>query len=216
MLPIIGVTQRFSLFSALPDVSAVIAAVDLQPLVFNLPDCLGEVVDKVTVVAYSQDGAGVSCQIFLQPLDRLNIQMICRLIEYQQVRFFQEQAAKQGPSLLPAGQFGQRHFIFVRAKAQPRQHHLDARFVAISTQALKLGLQRTVTFQRLLIVVGIGHLLLQLRELRLRLTQVGKGFELLLPEAMVARKFRALRQKGDPYIASYAHRSMCRKINAGQ
>ena len=81
LLPVVVVAQSFSMRSALFPVGAVIAAIDLQSTVLDFPDSRREIVDEGSVVADGEHGAGERRQELLQPFNRLNVQMIGRLVE---------------------------------------------------------------------------------------------------------------------------------------
>src|SRR5262249_23081910 len=70
----------------------------------ELEDPLGHVVKEVPVVGDRDDGAGVLLQVLLQPLHALGVQVVGGLVEEQQVRLGQQQAAQRDPALLAARQ----------------------------------------------------------------------------------------------------------------
>ena len=59
-------------------------------------------VEKVTVVAYEQNRAGIFSQHLLQQIQRLQIEIVRRLIEDQQVGRFGECCRQQQPAALTA------------------------------------------------------------------------------------------------------------------
>ncbi len=64
----------------------------------------GDVVEEITVVRHRDDRALVFLQMLLQPADGLGVQVIRRLIEKQDVRLLQQQAAQSNAALFAAGQ----------------------------------------------------------------------------------------------------------------
>ena len=72
-----------------------LAAVQLQ-------NPLGRVVQKVAVVGDRHHGARVALQKLLQPVHRLGVQVVGRLVEQQHVGFGQQQTAQRDPALFTA------------------------------------------------------------------------------------------------------------------
>ena len=101
-------------------------------------------------------------------------------------------------------------------KPSPAQHHPDACVVAVSVALLEFRLQRSVTFQSELVAIGIGHLDFERRQLRFHGAQVVEGFQLLLPQAVSAGEFRALRQIGDACVFGDMHLTGGRQVAPGQ
>ena len=61
-------------------------------------------IEEVPVMGNEQNRTVVALQHFLKPLNRLDIEMVRRLIEDEQVRFREEDFLKALPGLLTAGQ----------------------------------------------------------------------------------------------------------------
>ena len=74
-------------------VKAVIAAVKLRLTVLYLDDAGDSAVQKVAVVTDGDHRAAKFAEVFLQPLCGLQIQMVRRLVQQQDVRVLQDQAA---------------------------------------------------------------------------------------------------------------------------
>ena len=72
--------------------------------VVELEDPLGDVVEEVAVVGDRDDGARVLLEEALQPLDRLGVEVVGRLVEQEQVGVAQQEPAERDPALLAAGQ----------------------------------------------------------------------------------------------------------------
>jgi len=65
-----------------------------RPYLVKLQDPLSNVVEEVTVVRNRNARALVLCQEALEPLDRLGIQVVGRLIQQEEVRTLEQQLAK--------------------------------------------------------------------------------------------------------------------------
>ena len=72
----------------------------------ELEDPLGDVVEEVAVVGDRDDRARVLLQEALQPVDRLGVEVVGRLVEQQQVGVAEEQAGERHAALLAAGERG--------------------------------------------------------------------------------------------------------------
>ena len=70
----------------------------------ELEDPLGDVVEEVAVVGDRDDGARVLLEEALQPVDRLGVEVVGRLVEQQQVGVAEEQPGERDAALLAAGQ----------------------------------------------------------------------------------------------------------------
>ena len=70
----------------------------------DLADPLGHMVEEVTVVRDADNGTGILLQMLLQPVDRLGVQVVGRLIQQQYVRLLEQQSAKGHPATLASGQ----------------------------------------------------------------------------------------------------------------
>lgn len=64
-------------------------------------------IQKVTVVGYDQDDIFVACQEVFQPGDRIDIQVVGRLIQDQDIRISESRLCQQDPDLLVTVQFVQ-------------------------------------------------------------------------------------------------------------
>ena len=74
----------------------------LTPIEFKDPAC--NVVEKVSVMSYCNDGTRVALKITLQPRDRFSVQVIGRLVQQQHVWFCEQQTTQGNSALFTAGQ----------------------------------------------------------------------------------------------------------------
>ena len=63
----------------------------------DLEDAVADRVEKLTVVGNRKDGAGKFFDLFLKPAQCLEIEMIGRFVEHQEVGFHDQQACQVGP-----------------------------------------------------------------------------------------------------------------------
>ena len=96
----------------------------------------GDVVEEVAVVGDDQDRAGILAQMAFEPVDRLGVEMVGRLVEQQQFGLFEQQPAQRDAAALAARQ---RVDVGLVGRAAERVHRLLDPAVEIP-QALGLDL----------------------------------------------------------------------------
>ena len=92
LLVLVGGELLLLLRLALAEIVVVVAAVADQLALADLDDAADELVQELAVVRDQQDRAGVGLQVVLEPQQRLEVEMVGRLVEQQQVRLLDEQA----------------------------------------------------------------------------------------------------------------------------
>ena len=123
-------------------------------------------------MADHQHRAAVSGQVVFQPGDALQVQVVRRLVQEQQVRLRQQHPAQAQARPLAAGEPAGLH-VLVLPQLQACQHALHGGAPAVAIAAFKLPRQRVVPSaqapQRLRIRPGFRHLLLEAAQLRFHL-----------------------------------------------
>ena len=79
---------------------------------------IGHPIEEISVVTNCYDGALVGVQRFLQGFARRNVEMICRLIEHQNVHARVNQLGQRESSLLSAGKIAH---VFVNVIADKQK-----------------------------------------------------------------------------------------------
>ena len=82
---------------ALFEILVVVAAVADQPALADLDDAADKLVQELAVVRDDENRAGVALQILLEPEQRLEVEMVGRLVEQQQVRLLRQQPGQVRP-----------------------------------------------------------------------------------------------------------------------
>ena len=156
-------------------VEAVIPAVKLRLAVQDLYDAGDGAVEKVAVMGDGDDGAAKFGDVLLQPHGGLQIQMVRRLVQQEDVRVLQNEAAKVHPRLLPAGKLRKQPpaHVFVNGEAAGHLAHRRVRVPA--AQSLKAGVQVAVAPEGGGAAVPCGHFLRQRVHLLLHGLHSGKG-----------------------------------------
>ena len=89
---------------ALAVVGAVVAAERRQPPVAQLPDAVDRRVEERPVVRRDEQRAGPPAEVLLEPFEGVEVEVVGRLVEQQQVRIGDDQPGQRRPRLLAAGQ----------------------------------------------------------------------------------------------------------------
>ena len=88
--------------------------------------------------------------IVLQPLHRVQIQVVRRLVQQEDVRILQNQAAQIDPGLFAAGQSGEFPLAHLLRNAKAVAHLADAHVQIVAAGLLKTGGQTVIAAQKLL------------------------------------------------------------------
>src|SRR4051794_29096582 len=86
------------------EVRRVVALVGVEASAVDLGDPLRDVVEEVPVVGDGEHGAGVLGEVLLEPEHALGVEVVGGLVEEQQIRLLQQEAAERDPALLTTGQ----------------------------------------------------------------------------------------------------------------
>ena len=101
----VGVLGRARVaFLALAVVRAVVAAERGQPSIAQLPDPGDRGVEERPVVRRDEQRARPPAKVLLEPLERVEVEVVGRLVEQEQVRVGDDQPGERRPRLLAAGQ----------------------------------------------------------------------------------------------------------------
>ena len=127
----------------------------------------------------------------------MDVQVVGRLVQDQQVGRREQQPRQYRPSALPARKLRDRAVEVVGVKAQPGQGLADARFVGVAAAALELVLQLAIALQRRLGLRRVAHLGFQAAQLGFHRHQLGQRIQALLPQRVRALQRRFLWQVAD-------------------
>ena len=97
----------------------VVALVGNAAAAVELQDPAGDVVEEVAVVGDDQDRARIVAQMAFQPVHRLGVEMVGRLVEQQQIGLVEQQPAERDAAALAAGELGD---VGVVRRAAQRVH----------------------------------------------------------------------------------------------
>ena len=108
-------------------------------------------------MADGHHGAVEFAQVFLQPLRGLQIQMVGRLVQQQDIGVLQDQPPQIYPGLFAAGQLVKQLLPHVGADGQTVGHLILGGAGVVSSQRLKAGRQFTVPPQQDVVTFPLGH-----------------------------------------------------------
>ena len=131
-----------------------------------------------------EDDRGVDRrQLALEPLEALDVEVVRRLVEEQQVGIAGERAGERGARQLAAREGGELAVEVGVAEAEPAEHRGGAVAPAPAARVLEPRLRLAVAAQRRGIVRSRRHRLLELAQLLLDPNEVGGARERVLAQA---------------------------------
>ena len=161
---LLGVRVRFLrralvALRALAVVGGVVAAERGQLPVAQLPDARHGRVEECPVVRCHEQRARPALEVDLEPLERVDVEVVRRLVEQEQVGVGDHETGQRGPRLLAAGHCRRRLRPLAAREAEPRQGRIDAQVQRVPAQRIEAVLE-----------LGVGRLagpagMLQGREL---------------------------------------------------
>ena len=96
--------RREQLLLTLLQIITVISLIEIDLLVVDLQDLGTNPVKEITVVRHHQQAEVIPAEIFLQPLRHIEVEVVGRLVQYQQIGFSDKGIGKCHTLQLPAGQ----------------------------------------------------------------------------------------------------------------
>ncbi len=147
-LPLLA-DQRFGF-----EVAVVISGVRLQPTSFDFDDALHYRVQHGAVVRDDDKGVRRTGEIAFEPLARLDVEVILRFIEQQQIGLFEQHKREHEPRPLSAAQGGDFEFEVVHGEAEAVQHALGALPEVIAAARGKLVLQHAIAIEDRIVAVA--------------------------------------------------------------
>ena len=173
-----GLLQQ-KLLLLLFDVTGIVAGVVVELTEFEFVDLADYPVNEHPVVGDQDDGLGVFLQVAFQPLDRLHVQMVGRLVQQQDVRLDQQQLDEADLGLLAAGERRDRPVQIIQGKAEAGKQGELLLVVVIAVLHLKVLLKSRIAVQQFLVVFAFqpqGDLIHFLFDVEQTAVHLVKGF----------------------------------------
>ena len=140
--------------------------------VHDLDDTLGHLVQEVAVMGNGQDGALESLDVSLQPLDTVQVQMVGRLVQQEDVSLLQQKAGQVYTGLLAAGEGIKLLFSLIGGDSQTVADLVHFHIHLVAAACGEAGHQ-IVVFLQLLVGGAVHHG--QLQDLHLPLCRQNVG-----------------------------------------
>ena len=147
----------------------------------KLEDARGDAVEEVSVMRDDQDPAGVILEEALEPLDHVDVEVVRRLVEEEEVRLAQERLRQADARLLAAGEMRDVLLKVLLCEAEAEGHAADAALVVVAAEQFEALDDLAVGAHRLLCVVD-GNLLLERLLALAERDDIVKGAQELLVE----------------------------------
>ena len=135
----------------------VVAVVQRDRAAGQLRDGGDHAIQEVTVVRDDDHAALVGGEKVLQPLQRLQVEMVRRLVEQQEIGAQEQQTGQGGAHAPPARVLGEWPVRAVRREAEPAQDDLGLGLEPVAAQRLEAVLDLAVGLGQLGPGVGPGH-----------------------------------------------------------
>ena len=123
---------------ALAVIGAVVAAERRQAPVAQLPDAGDGRIEEGPVVRRDEQRAGPPPEVLLEPFERVEVEVVRRFVEEQQVRIGDDQPRQRRPGLLAARQRRRRLRPLVPREPEPGQRALDPLVERVAAEDLVL------------------------------------------------------------------------------
>ena len=150
---------------------AVTTAVEGDFALVYVGDIVDHCVEEIPVVGNQQQGAGVVLEKVFQPQDGVEIQVVGRFIEQQQVRWT-HQGLRQVKAHPPAtGEVGNRTVHLFVGEPQPGEHFASPRIGGITVGAIQLRVQARLS-GAILVSLGPGQVSLHLAQAQVAIEHV--------------------------------------------
>ena len=132
----------------------VVAGIVGQLAKIEVGDARDDRVEKEPVVRDEDHGVRICREILLEPVPRLEIEMVGRLVEQQQRRPAEQQLRERKPHLPAARQRVGGLLERLVAEAEPAKHRRDLQIDAVALFDAKAILQRAVALEHRLVLCG--------------------------------------------------------------
>ena len=181
-------------------IERVVAVIKLRPAVDDLDDALRDLVEKPAVVRYGEHRTLKVQQIVLQPLGRVHIEMVRRLVEQQNVRILQNEPGEIDARLFAAGEGVEKLLSHRRRDIQAVCHLAAAHLGVVSAERFKAGEQLVILGEQRA-VVRYAHLLFEPAHPRLHRVEPLLGGREHVLHGIAVGVVRYLRHKPQPLAA---------------
>ncbi len=178
LLLLVGLLLLGQTFGTSPLEGAVAAAIESDPALLDMGDVIDHGIQKIAVVGNQQQGAGVTLEPVFKPQNGVEVQVVGRFVEQQQVRGA-HQCLRQVQAHTPAtGETADLTLHLFVGEAQPGQQLASACVGGITVGAVELRMQTGLS-GTVLRGFGLGQRALYLAQALVAIEHVihGQAFE---------------------------------------
>ena len=193
---------------ALPEVAGVVGGVGGDAAVLHGGHMRDAGVHERPVVGDEKDRAVVAREELLEPADALEVEVVGRLVEQQQVGVAQQQLRERDAHLPAAREVAGGLVEVLDGEAETREDLPGARLELVAAEALEAVLRRAVALEQAVELVsggGLGDLALELAHAALHLLHLVGGVHHLGKRALLAREVGLLLEVAHRDVAGEAH-----------
>ena len=144
---------------ALDRVIGVVAVVELAGAVVNLDHTVAALVNEPAVVRNNHHRAAIGLEVTAQPIDRVHVQMVGRLVQQQNVGLLQDDARQVDARLFAAREQRERLRAHGCGDFQAVAHTVDLKITVVAAEELQTGFKLGVAFEQRGVFRLAGHLI---------------------------------------------------------
>ena len=111
---------------------AVIARIELCLRVFDVEDLRCRAIEEITVVGNDEQRFRISAQVLLEPIERVGIEMVGRLVEDENIGLDEKQTNEREARSFAAAERIDGLVLLAFGEAEAGEHRTDAGFIFIS------------------------------------------------------------------------------------
>ena len=185
-------------------VKFVVAGVRRELAAVDLDDLRDEAVQKLAIVGRHHERAFELAKEPLEPDDRLDVEVVGRLVEEERVGLHEQDARERDAHLPAAGELADVALDHLVAKAEPRQDLARPRLEGVSAELVEAGLRVAEALDELVEIarlLGIGHRVLERVELVRRLGDLAGAGHRLFDDGAPAHLADVLAEVADRHPA---------------
>ena len=217
LLVLVGTQLLFASFLTQHHIFVVLHLVVRNLTARNLHRPIRYIINKSTVVTYQHNGFCRIGQILFQPLYRLNVQMVRRLIKQQHIGLPQQNFRQLYTHAPTAREFPCLSVQIAAFESQSRQRSLYLGLIAVSPHHLVAVMLLGKPFDQrhillTIVVRALGQLLVHAFYALCHLLDVGKGLLGLFAHRHRVLQVHHLRQVADGCIVRHTHHTGCRLL----
>ena len=220
LLVLVGRLELAAPLLPLREVPLIVARVEVQLPVPQFRDLAHGNVQEEAVVGNHHDRVGVTAQVALQPVARLQVEVVGGLVQQQQVRLFEQQLGEGDAHLPTARKLLGTAPPVVLGEPQAGQHRARLCLDRVAVARAEFAVQALEAIRHLLVLealrVEFRHAVGQALELFLHGAQIGKDRQALGKHGAAGKRQAILRQVARGQPARGGQQARIQRLDARQ